>query len=75
MASNKKWFTKFIVGNPNIFSQVRTDPDSPMLRSRALESVTVIENNGWRGWVEDAEGRRIYETEVEKQFSQIRHDL
>jgi len=46
-----------------------------MLRSRALESVTVIENNGWRGWVEDAEGRRIYETEVEKQFSQIRHDL
>lgn len=40
-----------------------------MTRSLALDAMGIIENNGWRGWVEDADGQRIYETAVEKQFS------
>ena len=69
MATNKKWIVKFVAGNPEIFSKVRTDPSSPMTRSLALDAIGIVENHGWRGWVEDTDGQRIYETTVEKQFS------
>jgi len=40
-----------------------------MTRSLAFEAIGIVENNSWRGWVEDTAGKRIYETAVEKQFS------
>lgn len=70
MASRKKWYVRFIAGNPEIFSDVKTEPRSPMMRGEALEAIGHIDNNGWRGWVEDEAGNRIYETAVEKRYSQ-----
>jgi hypothetical protein len=68
MATNKRWNVKFVAGNPDIFTKVRTEPDSPMMRSKALEKISVIESHDWRGWVEDDAGNRIYETTAEKRF-------
>ncbi|WP_136631138.1 hypothetical protein [Marinobacter salsuginis] len=69
MASRKKWYVRFIAGNPEIFSDVKTEPRSPMMRSEALEAIGHIDNNGWRGWVEDESGNRIYETATEKRYT------
>lgn len=68
MRSNKKWYVRFVAGNPEIFNKVRTEPSSPMMRSKALETVSVIESHDWRGWIEDDAGNRIYETNAEKCF-------
>ena len=38
------------------------------MRSEALEAISHIDNHGWRGWVEDDAGNRIYETATEKDF-------
>jgi hypothetical protein len=68
MASKKKWYVRFIAGNPEIFSDIKTEPRSPMMRSEALEAIGHIDNHGWRGWVEDEAGNRIFETSREKDF-------
>lgn len=69
MATHKKWNVRYVVGNPDIFTKVTTEADSPMLRSKALEKIDIIEGHGWRGWVEDDAGHRIYETTAEKRFT------
>lgn len=68
MSTRMKWTVKFIAGNPEIFSAVRTVPESPMRRGQALETVSVFERRDWRGWVEDAAGNRIYETTAEQEY-------
>ena len=66
--SNKKWSVHFVAGNPEIMSKVRTSPESPMVRSKALEAAKVIADKEWRVWVSDESGERIFESDVEKQY-------
>jgi len=40
-----------------------------MMRGEALEAIGHIDNKGWRGWVEDGSGNRIYETATEKRYT------
>ena len=75
MVSKKKWFVRFIAGNPKMCRTVITSANSPMIRSHAVENATVIDQNGWRGWVEDEEGRRIFETTAEQQFNGRSNDI
>lgn len=68
MATHKKWYVRYVVGNPDIITKVTTEAESPMLRSKALEKISMIDDHDWRGWVEDDAGHRIYETAAEKLF-------
>ncbi len=68
MTTKKKWIVRFVAGNPEIFSKVLTESGSPMMRNQAMTTVAIFESRGWRGWVEDTEGNRIYETSAEKHF-------
>ena len=69
MATYKKWNVRYVVGNPDIFTKVTTEAGSPMIRSKALGKISMVENHGWRGWVENDAGHRIYETAAEKRFT------
>lgn len=66
---NKKWSIHFVAGNPEIMSKVRTIPESPMLRSKALEAAKIIADNKWRVWVSNEDGERIFESDTEKQYT------
>lgn len=66
--SKKIWSVHFVAGNPAIMKKVRTTTESPMLRSKALEAAQVIANNGWRVWVSDDAGERIFESDTEKKY-------
>ena len=66
---NKKWSVHFVAGNPEIMSKVRTSPESPMVRSKALEVAQIIANKEWRVWVSDQAGERIFESVTEKQYT------
>ncbi|WP_139339104.1 hypothetical protein [Marinobacter lutaoensis] len=66
MALKKKWYVRFIPGGTRESTKVVTSERSPMIRSFALDNISGIEQSGWRGWVEDEAGHRIYETAAEK---------
>lgn len=66
--SNRKWSVHFVAGNPRIMKKVLTDPESPMVRSKALEAANIIADNKWRVWVSDEAGERIFESDAEKQY-------
>lgn len=67
--SNKKWSVHFVAGNPEIMSKVRISPESPMMRSKAIEAARVIAGNNWRVWVSDEAGERIFESDTEKEYA------
>lgn len=72
MSSNKVWNLNFVAGNPEVFNRVRTNPASPMLRSKALEAAQHLADKGWRVWVEHHDTQeRIFESEVEKAHSEL----
>jgi hypothetical protein len=59
----KVWKLMYVVGNTN---RVISDAENPQTRKSALGGAAVIENNGWRVWVEHHEtGKRIHEGEQE----------
>lgn len=71
MASQKVWNVKFVAGNPAMFFQVRTDAGGPYRRAEALAAAEKVAGNGWWVWVEHQEtGKRIFESEVERQHQQ-----
>jgi hypothetical protein len=69
VASQKVWSVKYIAGNPAVFSHVRTDAGGPYRRADALAAAEKVAGNSWRVWVEHHEtGKRIFESEAERQF-------
>ncbi|WP_394222546.1 hypothetical protein [Alteromonas gracilis] len=69
MMSQKIWNVKFVAGNPNIFSKVRTALCGPLKRSEANEAFENVSNHGWRAWIEHAKtGKRIAESPVETAY-------
>lgn len=69
MATQKCWVVKYVVGNPEMFTRVTTDADSPCRRSEALAAAAKVAENNWRVWVEHATtGKRIYENDVERRY-------
>lgn len=49
MATNKVWILKYVVGNPQVYSQVQTS--EPLSRAEAMQGFGVIDAR-WRKWVE-----------------------
>lgn len=73
MATQKVWDVKYVVGNPAMFSKVTTAAGGPFRRAEALNGAETVAVNGggWRVWVEHHEtGKRIFESESERQFKQ-----
>jgi len=69
MSTQKCWSLKYIAGNPEMFTQVRTDAAGPGRRSEVLQAAEKVAANGWRVWVEHVStGKRIFESEVEKKY-------
>ncbi|WP_018984035.1 hypothetical protein [Salinimonas chungwhensis] len=69
MATQKVWNVKFVVGNPKIYKEVKTDQQGPFRKGDAVERATVRADKGWRAWVEHTETKkRIFESDVEKEF-------
>ncbi|MBY7854368.1 hypothetical protein KW429_11730 [Vibrio fluvialis] len=69
MGTQKVWVVKFVAGNPEIFSDIKTAHGSPMMRGKALEDAKIIGDKGWRSWIENkTTGERIYESEAEIAF-------
>lgn len=67
--SRKTWNVKFVAGNPEIFTEVRTASGSPFTRLGAKEAFEIVANHGWRAWIEHAETQeRIAETDAEKEY-------
>ena len=56
---------KFIAGNPEIFSEIRTSRHSPSTLEDAMSELSTIDSHGWRGWIEDKDGNRVKETTTE----------
>lgn len=72
MATQKCWVVKYVVGNPEKFTRVTTDADSPYRRGEALAAAMKVAENNWRVWVEHATtGKRIYESEVERRYKPV----
>lgn len=68
--SVKNWNLMYVAGNPEMFSKVISNASNPLRRSEALENAGKIAANGWRVWVEHKDsGKRIFESEVEKMYS------
>lgn len=65
MASNKVWYLKFVAGNPNLFSQVRTS--EPLTQREALDRFSVIDD-GWRKWIENANGKILKMNQAEQEW-------
>ncbi|HRQ47928.1 MAG TPA: hypothetical protein PK725_13330 [Rhodocyclaceae bacterium] len=69
MASQKVWSVKYVAGNPAMGSKVTTGAGGPFRRAEALRNAAKVAANGWRVWVEHHEtGKRIFESEAERQF-------
>ncbi|MDE5179179.1 hypothetical protein [Vibrio fluvialis] len=69
MAKQNVWVVKFIAGNPELFSDVKTGLGSPMKRAKALDFAKIQDGKGWRSWVEnESTGERIYESTAEIAF-------
>ncbi len=67
--SKRIWNLKFVAGNPQKFSQIRSASDNPMNRAKALDGFQTLSTNGWRVWVEHAHtGKRIAESVLEKNW-------
>lgn len=60
---------KFIPGNPEIFSRVSTGPEQYQTLEDAMQDFDTIDSHSWRGWIEDKDGNRVRETEVEKRWA------
>ena len=68
MATNKVWNLMYVVGNPSMFSKATANASNPLRKDEALEGAATVASNGWRVWVEHQDtGKRIYESEAEKQ--------
>lgn len=63
----KIWMVGFVAGNPEMFSNVTYAADGPFLRSKAIETATMLADHGWRSWVEHRSDPswRIYESDAE----------
>ncbi len=71
MATQKCWSLIYVVGNPAMFTRVRTDDAGPGRRGEVLEAAAKVAANGWRVWVEHAvTGERIFESDAEKAHKQ-----
>lgn len=71
MATQKCWILKYVAGNPEMFTRVRTDDSGPGRRGEVLKDAEKVAANGWRVWVEHAAtGERIFESDVEKDYRQ-----
>lgn len=69
MAQLKVWEVCYVVGNPAMFSKVIAADGGPFRRSEALDAAATVAGNGWRAWVKHYEtGKRIFESEAERQF-------
>lgn len=68
MANNKIWYVRYVVGNPVMFSKIRTSAASPQDRKSAIADAQHIGAGRWRVWVENAAGQRIFESAIEKQW-------
>ena len=69
MASTNVWNLKFVAGNPEHFTKIRTAADSPMPRAEALRQAKRLDDR-WRVWVEHASREeKIFESTAEKQWA------
>lgn len=65
MASNRIWNLMYAAGNTG---RVIGDSANPQDRTGALSGAVTVTESGWRVWVEHKDtGKRIFESEVEKQ--------
>lgn len=67
--AKKIWNSKYVVGNPAMFTRVTSYAGNPMFRAEALASAEKIAANGggWRVWVERTDtAERIFESAAEK---------
>jgi hypothetical protein len=64
LASNKIWTLKFVAGNPELFSQVRSN--TGLTKSEALAGFKNIDDR-WRKWIE-RNGSVYKENEVQKEW-------
>jgi hypothetical protein len=71
MKNQKIWFIKHILGKPLPFQEIEITAEGPFKRSKALSDAQIIGDNEWRVWVEhQTTGKRIFESEAEKQYWQ-----
>lgn len=64
--SQKVWIVKFVVGNPEMFSQVRQS--EPLRKSDAIVQYLSIPDD-WRKWIENVNtGKRLKENDVESSY-------
>lgn len=69
MKTQNIWLLRYVTGNPEIYTKVITDAQSPLKRNAALEAAQRIANNGWRCWVEHKDtAKRIFESPREIQW-------
>lgn len=71
MAGYRIWNLKYVVGNPEVFTAVRTEAGGPYKRSEVLRLAQVVAGNGggWRVWVEHiTSGERIFESVAEREY-------
>lgn len=69
MATQRVWDVKYVVGNPAMCSNVTVAAGGPFRRAEAMAAAEKVASNDWRAWVEHHEtGKRIYESEAERQF-------
>ena len=66
MNTTKVWFTAYIAGNPNMFTQIRMN--GPFTRKVAIAQAKRTPSD-WRAWVEHIDSKeRIFENATEKAF-------
>jgi nitrogen fixation/metabolism regulation signal transduction histidine kinase len=70
--TTKVWNLMYALGNTG---RVMGDAGNPQIRSKALNGAAVIDQNGWRVWVEhNTTKERVFENEREKAFRETGTD-
>ena len=66
----KIWTLKYVVGNPEIFTQVRQSQN--LTKSKAMEGFKNLDNR-WRKWVE-MDGIPVLESDAQREFRRKEED-